>query len=239
MAISHQHKFVLVHIPKCAGTSMEKHLSKYTELELMNPKLLDDQDIRERKITKTGHIHRLERHLSALEIRNLIGAKKFEEYFKFSFVRNPFARLVSFYNFVLRLKQPDTTKFQVRLVLESSSFKDFIYHSLQEEKMELFFNQYIYIYDDDLRNLMNFTGKVENIQDDFSYVIEKLGLNDLNGKKNIFSRLFPRLYCESPVVLPHKNTSKPTLYRRHYDANLRIRVEKACVRDLEFFGYDF
>ena len=239
MAISHQHKFIFIHIPKCAGTSIEKHLRKFTRLKLMDPKILNNQEVIEKNLTRTGSIHALERHLSALEIRNLVGSKRFKEYFKFSFVRNPFSRLVSFYNFVLRLKRPDTSKLQVRLALESTSFKDFIYHSLQEEKMELFFNQHMYIYDDNLKNFMDFTGKVENIQDDFSYVVEKLSLNNINNT-NFLLKLFQGFYYNSPAnVLPHSNRSKPTLYRQYYDKSLRIEVEKVCERDLELFGYDF
>jgi hypothetical protein len=119
MAISYKDKLIFVHIPKCAGTSIEKALSRVAKLELMNPNPIEDNRIQKQSLNRVGYIHRLERHLSAIEIRNIVGDIFFEKAFKFSFVRNPYSRLVSFYNYILKQKYPDRNKLQVNLVLVS------------------------------------------------------------------------------------------------------------------------
>ena len=65
--ISHKHKCIFIHIPKCAGTSVEVNFSN----------------------KHSNHCP------VAVFARKY--PRKFKNYFKFSFVRNPFDRLVSVY----------------------------------------------------------------------------------------------------------------------------------------------
>ncbi|TVP61456.1 MAG: sulfotransferase family protein [Nodularia sp. (in: Bacteria)] len=234
MAISHRHKFIFVHIPKCGGTSIEKALCTFTKLDLMNPRLLSEEEIKEKNLLLGGSLHRLERHLSAIEIKTLIEKQEFEDYFKFSIVRNPFSRLVSFYNFVLKNKNPDHTKLQVKLVLNSVNFKDFVTCALQTEQMDLFFNQYKYICDETQNNLMNFTGKLENLSEDFNY-----GIKTIRSREKFPLRLLQNFPGFKKPTLPHINLSKSVDYREYYDNELREKVEQACEKDLYFFDYQF
>ena len=235
MAISHRHKFIFIHIPKCGGSSIENSLSKFTKLDLMNnPRPLSDEQIESRNLYVTGSLHRLARHLSAREIKALMKDQKFQDYYKFSIVRNPYSRLVSYYNFIRQLKSPDRKKLQVRLVLDSDNFKDFVVNALQVEEINLFFNQHKYIFDEDENNLMDFIGKFENLSSDFEQIIQTI-----RSKENFLFQIFRSLIASNNPSLPHINASKSANYKQYYDDELREKVEQACRKDLDLFDYHF
>lgn len=77
MPISHSHELVFVHIPKNAGTA----------------------------ITKAKNLNFvMEGHHKWFDYKNILGEKKWEKYYKFSVVRNPWDRLVSNYKYSRMLK---------------------------------------------------------------------------------------------------------------------------------------
>jgi hypothetical protein len=72
--VDHKHKAIFVHVPKCAGASMQAAL------------LLGNNDVE-----KYG------RHPTIHDIREQLPKEVFDEYFSFAFIRNPFDRMVSAY----------------------------------------------------------------------------------------------------------------------------------------------
>ncbi len=74
MAISHTDKFVFAHIPKCAGTSIEKALVVSSPLVMMDRQMLGPNNVSERGFFITGHIHANERHLAAEEFRSTMAS---------------------------------------------------------------------------------------------------------------------------------------------------------------------
>lgn len=243
MAVSHQYKFIFVHIPKCAGSSIEKSFQTFTKLTLISgggQNSLSKEYIEQNNLSITGNFHRLELHLSATEIKTLIGEKFFEECYKFSIVRNPFSRLVSYYLFIKRLKKPDMSKINVKLVWESSNFTDFVNSAIIEPQADLFFNQYKYIYDDCQNNLMNFTGRFENLAEDFDFIITQIQTKQaISGSRLSKLLSFLPVKFDNVPKLPHVNSSNSYDYREYYDEQLRKKVEQACEKDLQFFNYDF
>ncbi len=79
MFINHKHKFIFIHIPKNAGTSIRNSF---------DIKGYDKQVVSKRYP-----------HSTCSEIKEYCGEKVWNEYYKFAFIRNPFDRLVSFYHF--------------------------------------------------------------------------------------------------------------------------------------------
>jgi hypothetical protein len=92
--ISHEHKALFIHIPRTGGTSVEKAFG-IDNLWQSSPE---------------------EKHLSASQARAFYGKEIWKKYFKFSFVRNPWDRMVSlwkskyygiqdsFYDFLLQYR---------------------------------------------------------------------------------------------------------------------------------------
>jgi hypothetical protein len=83
--ISHKHKFIFIHVPKTAGTSVEEALRDET------CQLLSDEWDRARvRYTPLNHLT-----LQELVNYGILTPTQLNAYFKFCFVRNPWDRLIS------------------------------------------------------------------------------------------------------------------------------------------------
>jgi hypothetical protein len=212
--ISHQHRCVFVHIPKVAGQSIERVFLGLQGLtwEARAPLLLRFNP------DPTFGPERLA-HLTAVEYVSCGHLEKatFQPYFKFSFIRNPFERLVSEYRW--------------RGLARSMSFRNFVTHYFPRphayaDSSRHVLPQYDFLYDSGGRLLMDFVGRFENLQQDFDCVCQRLGI--------------------SGSQLPHANPSPETLsntamhYSHHYDGNdLVDHVARLYEKDLSVFGYRF
>ena len=89
MPISHEKKIIFVHIPKTGGTSIEYVLGLHGDKQHIGitPYRYQELDLEH---LYGGHLQ----HLSAMEIKNLLPTF-FNDYKKFTFVRNPWDRMVS------------------------------------------------------------------------------------------------------------------------------------------------
>lgn len=86
MPISYTYNTVFIHIPKCAGTTIEKILGTCTKKEYFSAKKVTNS---ERKSPQ---------HFTYLELKNEL-IVDWEKFFVFSVVRNPYSRFVSEYNY--------------------------------------------------------------------------------------------------------------------------------------------
>ncbi len=102
MLVSHRKKFIYTKTVKTAGTSVECYFEKYCMPEgdwaFMHN--------RTEHVSHTGIIGQRGKnarqnewynHMKAIDIKNKIGDKIWNDYFKFCVIRNPFDRLVSLY----------------------------------------------------------------------------------------------------------------------------------------------
>lgn len=89
MPISHRHKCIFVHIPKTGGSSIEKYL----DIRIRTKNLYRHSG--HVKLQYNGMWYPLH-HLPATHIKKIYPAL-FKKYYKFSFVRNPYQRILSLY----------------------------------------------------------------------------------------------------------------------------------------------
>lgn len=100
--ISHHHRTIFIHIPKCGGQSIETaYLSDLgLEWQTRAPLLLRPNG---------SHLLGPPRlaHLLASEYTKFeyVTEKQFKEYYTFTIVRCPFSRVISLYNFTLKYKR--------------------------------------------------------------------------------------------------------------------------------------
>ncbi len=100
MIVNHTHKFIFVHVPKTAGSSVTSFLSElscYCDQEVGGTNL--GEAAQSEYIRRFG----LSKHANAEEIRRVTGDAVWTRYFKFGFVRNPYERAYSAYKFMLQM----------------------------------------------------------------------------------------------------------------------------------------
>ena len=173
--ISHHHKCIFIHIPKNAGQSVEHVFLDLLNLEWKTraPLLLRHNDIPEIGPPSLAHLQAKE----YVQFKYLT-QEMFDQYYKFSFVRNPWSRTVSIYKCLGYNKKIDFKSFLL------GTFKD----KLFEEKRWFVGPQNEFLYGLDGNLLVDYVGRFEDLQSGFDSVC-----------KNI---------CISPTQLPHVNASR-------------------------------
>jgi hypothetical protein len=149
-------------------------------------------------------------HMNIVELQNLLTEQQFKEYFKFAYVRNPWDRTVSLYHYIRRNSRHRYHK----QCISDGNFSTY----LKSEHLESLPQQYDFISKHG-KNLLDFVGKFENLQEDFNIICDKIGI--------------PK------IKLPHKNKSNHKHYTEYYDDETRQIVAERYAKDIKYFGYKF
>lgn len=172
--INNTFNFIFIHVPKAAGTSITNALSEYTtycDLEIGGTAF--GENIQPFFRNKFG----LYKHIPARELKNIIGHKDWVKFFSFSIVRHPADRLLSIFNF---LKQWEGTPENLReKLLEFESFDDFVTSEIWKSRPgpdNIFFPQTHWLCDKNNNLLVNFVGKLENLESSIEDIKELLSL---------------------------------------------------------------
>lgn len=215
MPISHRHKCIFVHIPKCAGTSIENALQMHGSVKDVGIVPQPESVLDEEHLWGRGT-----QHLTAKQIRERVGIDVFDSYFKFGFVRNPWDRLVSFLSWKAArrrgrrghggsLEKKEMYKVLGRLALDRLRGRPVNVH-LRE--------QWRFLCDSDGRSLVDLVGRFESLDKDWSQVCSRLEID--TG-------------LERRMVSAHDD------YRNCYDAVTREMVGRLYRKDVVMFGYRF
>ena len=208
MLISDSHQFIFLRMRKVASTSMK--------LALL-PVCLPRPAGRLAHLKSRAHLewdyHKyvFRAHDDIRAAQRRMPAERFESYFKFAFVRNPWNRLVSEYEFLL--ERP--VHHRHARVKKLGGFKEFI--QMQIPRHDAY--QLNLLCDREGKLLMDFVGKLENLQEDWQTVCERIGL--------------------PYEPLPRKNASQRGQMQDYYDDESRRLVARHWAREIEMFGYTF
>jgi chondroitin 4-sulfotransferase 11 len=155
MLISHKHKFIFIHIPKTAGTSISSVLNPFCE-----------------------ELYPSIKHSNAVKIKEKFGSDIWNEYFKFTFIRNPYERLLSWYNMIEKnMWRPNL--FQSHIKKNIHSFSEFIMddkHPIGINKLPQQRISQFKIISENGRVIVDFVGRYENLNEDFNYICNKLNI---------------------------------------------------------------
>lgn len=167
--ISHQKKFIFVHIYKCAGTSMRQVLEPYCKPSLLKRGL---NKLGFLKLTNSYNIQsEVPHHPTALEIKKYLNLNIYNRYFKFAFVRNPWDMEVSLYNYMLQ----NQNHRQHEIIKNMKNFDEYIEWRVNKN----LHSQSKYVLDEKGNIIVDFIGKYERLDEDF-YIIKKTSIYQNN-----------------------------------------------------------
>ncbi len=190
-------KSIFVHIPKNSGSTL-----------------------------KTIFFSRLSKplHVSARYYHD-IDADKFDRYFSFAMVRNPWDRLVSSYTFCRENFLQDGVLDGLRKLCSAVSFRDMV-HFLKEDAGHLLLRgsvispQYEWVCNEDGKVMVDYIGRFENLNESYARIAQGMNI-PWNGD------------------IPHANASRHRPYQEYYDAETKAIIGKLFKTDIELFGYSF
>jgi hypothetical protein len=157
--ISFQKRFLFVHIPKTAGNSIQSALRDYSEDQLVA--LRKEQDGIER-FGLLNPKYKIKKHSTLAEYRDALGHDEFCRLYKFTCVRNPWDRMVSYY--FTPTQSPETwdrKKFR-KIISKAVSVADYL--RLDQDEEDPFAN-------------VDYIIRFENLTDDFRTVCGTLGIS--------------------------------------------------------------
>tara|TARA_R110001592_G_scaffold298412_2_gene569206 strand:- start:714 stop:1277 length:564 start_codon:yes stop_codon:yes gene_type:complete len=141
--ISHKHKFIYARVAKTGSSTITDYLCENVG-----------------DVTKIEGWTENKHHIPLWYYKENISIKKFESYYKFTFVRNPWDRLVSAHEYDKQFGNQLIFKEWIKLSPVS-------YNTISEHKYGI---QYDFV------NGCDFIGKFENLQEDFNTVCDKIGI---------------------------------------------------------------
>lgn len=222
--ISHHHRCIFIHIPKCAGTSIETALGHFDGhqgrggqdhrtirmLEPLDvPKILTSKDNmlsvyrRQKDIMRKAHNPRN---------KYTVTAEQYQQYFKFTIVRNPWARVFSWYKNATR----DKVHRQNAGISADIPFSEYLSRFAGVGMLE---PQTYWLKRFNGNVELDYIGRFETLAQDYSNIAQTLGLSD--------------------TTLPHKMQSRKEDYRQHYDDATAELVADRYAEEIALFDYSF
>ena len=228
-----KYRCLFVHIPKTAGMSIEQVFLGLVGLtwKTRAPLLLGGNDDPRLGPPKLEHL-KADEYVAGGHLT----AEQFASYFKFSFVRNPWDRIVSEYKY---RGYPVKIDFKTYLFkrLPAPGWTDTYRHIIP---------QYDFLHDEAGKLLVDFVGRYESLQADFDTVCARVGIpptplpqvnRSLEGTWPDSLRELRKQLRRALWSLERKHTFPH--YTQYYDDESREFVGRLFRKDIEAFNYAF
>jgi hypothetical protein len=229
--ILYQQKLIFIHIPKCAGSSIEKAFNYIDDYENYSPEVfgpdhrpiraLEQGDFSFNRISSWENFTETRRRLRDVKkqkpnpMKNLqVTAEQYQSFYKFTFVRNPWARAYSMYKHIMR-EEHKQRRYKMHK-LPDTSFKTFLQHYAGKKDIQ---PQMYWLKNFAGENAMDFVGRFENLNDDFAKVCQDLNIE--------------------PLALPHVYKGSGDDYRQHFDTAMVDLLADVYSEEIELFDYRF
>jgi hypothetical protein len=182
-------KVLFIHIQRTGGTALMNYLIKYRHPA---------------HLILTGHKSYKEFEQTHHDL---------EEYFKFTMVRNPWDRLVSWHKLLRKINPAN--QFSLEEFINDQEELE----AASKDTFGFFLNQVDYLTDlqDNLR--VNLIGRFENY---------------LEETERIFNKISVQVF-----EVPIENATSKDDYRKYYTDQLAERVSLLCHKDIKMFNYKF
>ncbi len=212
--ICHKRKIIFIHVPKCAGSSINEFYFDTSGLDWKTP---DYERLYGWCPKRKLHLQ----HATSKELleTNLISQTQWETYFKFTFVRNPWDRSYSDYLWIMKDRGIKGSFYDFinqsgpfHKVLNDNSTKEYRGDHLRPQ------TDYFLIKG---RYSLDYIGRFENIENDIKVINKKIGVN------NLFT------------IHKKKNTNKLSHYSLFYSKTKKKLVERKYKNDIIQLKYTF
>lgn len=169
MPIYDNHKLIFIHVPKCAGTSINNFYMPNLEANFSEPSSFSFKYMFGREL----------QHITARRM-SIFAPLRFRKYFKFSLVRNPYDRIQSEYRW---RKAWDVT-------VSNTTFSDFLSSVSYRQKDPHFRPASDFIFSQNGKLLVDYVGKFEKIDTELKRINElaQLPLSNVLKKSNVTER---------------------------------------------------
>lgn len=198
MIISPSKKFVFIHIPKTAGTSISLLLSRFCNVP---PDVITEYKDITHDAAKTFQFNnifkgkKITKHMKFVDLKRFM-SKELKEFFTFTFERNPWDKAIS--RFLYAKKTNYLTKNKIK------NFKEFLLHPTMKSNWNF--------YGDSKNVLVDFVGKYETLNQDLMKISQRLNLpipKDLpHEKKNQTRKHYSYYYTSETKNIVYKQFSR-------------------------------
>lgn len=210
MLINHRHKFIFIHIYKVAGTSVLNALENSTYPPYVPAKLRPSVTRITRKFNLSPSFP-LRMHAKARDAKSKLPSEIYDNYFKFAFVRNPWDWQVSLFEYARQYRNHPQSTFMCSF----ENFDEYIKWRVTQEKTL----QKEFVADESGNIIVDFIGRFEQLEKDFTEASKKAGLE---------------------VRLPQFNKTKNRKsYVEYYSDHTRQMIQDHFEEDIELFNYSF
>ena len=202
MILSDKYKFIFIRQQKIGGATMEKN-----GIAVIDPNYI--------KFTKDKCPGEDPNHMRAETIEKVI-PHKYDSYFRFSFARNPWARLVSIY---FHMNQGASEKMWKKKYhpKDFSPYRKSFDQFIKECDNKLWSNSLLPM--KEFAGDVDYMGKTENLQDDFDYICDCIGAP------------------KQDIGWGNKGNHKS--YIEYYTDETREIVAQRYAEDIKMFDYEF
>jgi hypothetical protein len=218
--VSVENSFVFIHVPKCGGTSISRAI-------------FGERGIFDQKFHEAEHLN-YSFYSNFLEQIGL----SISSFFVFSFVRSPYSRIYSHWNFLRSCYRKRHSHHFLKIfdnhnllyfLDDPNKFVDCVFmhrieyslgcRSKAHEYLANVFVPQVFWFDYDISKL-NFLGKFENIENDFQQISE-------------------RISCNSTLPHVNKTSFKEDEYLDFLNASSIEKINKMFYIDFKLLGYSF
>lgn len=225
-SINHELKAIYVHVPKNGGLYIQHILEKYYNFKTLyftrsdhnkyDPKINIQSNLPINGFIKIRKDGILRYYKTSIEHNNFTNMTddKWNSYYKFTFVRNPYSKFVSAYKYLITNQCIPFEQF----IDNIQSYNNYIY-------THAFITQYDHLIDDNGNLNYNYIGKFENLNEDLVKILFEIGISKIKHGE----------YINKNIIINNSLVTKN--YTEYYNPNILNKINDLFNIDFEMFNY--